>query len=59
MIVTSLGVAKSIINVTRVSLNEEIEQLRARGKLEAGEITYIILTFTDKAKAAAREFMNI
>ena len=59
LIVTSLGVAESVANVARASLDEEIEQLRAGGKLEAGEITHVILTFTDEAKAAAREFMNV
>jgi hypothetical protein len=59
MIVTSSGVPGNVADNARASLDKEIDQLRAEGRLDAGKKTHETLKWTDKAYAAAQEFENV
>jgi hypothetical protein len=59
MIVSSLGVAEQVVNTACESLDKEISELRARGRLDAGRASVEKLQWTPEAYKAAREFKEV
>jgi hypothetical protein len=59
MIVTSSGITGTIADVARAILDEEVDWLRAEGKLEPRKSTDEKLKLTDETLAAAREFEKV
>ncbi|TGO43912.1 hypothetical protein BCON_0735g00020 [Botryotinia convoluta] len=56
MIIFGPGVAETVADSARTSLDREIEQLRAEGRLEAGKKTLEGLRWTPETLEAARGF---
>ena len=59
MIVTSSGISESIAEDARASLDAQVAQLQAEGKLEPGKSSHEQLTWTPETIAAAREFLKV
>jgi hypothetical protein len=59
MIIFGPGVAETVADSARTSLDREIEQLRAEGRLEAGKKTLEGLRWTPETLEAARGFEKV
>ncbi len=59
MIVSGLGVAGTVAESARASLDKEINKLRAEGRLEAGKKTLEKLKWTPETFQAAQEFEKV
>merc|ERR1712098_504049 len=58
MIVTSSGISESSAERARASLDAQVAQIQAEGKLEPGKSSHEKLTWTPETIAAAQEFQK-
>merc|ERR1712000_765162 len=58
MIVTSSGISESIAERARASLDAQVAQIQAEGKLEPGKSSHEKLTWTPETIAVAQEFQK-
>ncbi len=60
MIVSAPGVAVAVADAACASLDKQVNQLRAEGKLDAGQGKNMeIMVWTDETIKAAREFKKV
>jgi hypothetical protein len=53
------GVAESIADAARSSLDEQVQKLRVEGKLDAGTSTIVKLDWTPETAKAGEEFKKV